>query len=182
MLPWLWLPVIACDQVWWYICVVPRTPYANIFLEYPAIESRLLMGAMTAKYRPDGFLYYQTSLWQAKEPIRKGPFTNWDPRSYRDAHGDGSWLCMREGGLPVPTIRLENYRDGLEDYAYARILEEAIRIKERKGESLTQTERQWLVRSPGGAGGAEGFGRLADRVFARPGATLHVAGAAGCVN
>jgi len=132
-------------QVWWYICMVPRTPYANIFLEYPAIESRLLMGAMTAKYRPDGFLYYQTSLWQAKEPIQKGPFTNWDPRSYRDFHGDGSWLCMREGGLPVPTLRLENYRDGLEDYAYVRILEEAVRIKERKGESLSQTERQWLV-------------------------------------
>ena len=27
-------------QVWWYICVAPRAPYANIFLEYPAIESR----------------------------------------------------------------------------------------------------------------------------------------------
>ena len=132
-------------QVWWYICVVPRTPYANIFLEYPAIEARLLMGAMTAKYRPDGFLYYQTSLWQAKEPIKKAPFTNWDPRSYRDAHGDGSWLCMREGGLPVPTIRLENYRDGLEDYAYVRILEEAIRIKKGKSGDLTEQERQWLA-------------------------------------
>ena len=132
-------------QVWWYVCIVPRNPYANIFLEYPAIESRLLMGAMTAKYRPDGFLYYQTSLWQAKEPIRKGPFTNWDPRSYRDAHGDGSWLCMSEGGLPVPTIRLENYRDGLEDYAYVRILEEAIRRKEFKGAALTEVERRWLT-------------------------------------
>jgi hypothetical protein len=133
------------DQVWWYICVAPRHPYANIFLEYPAIEARLLMGAMTAKYRPDGFLYYQISLWQAKEPIRTGPFTNWDPRSYRDAHGDGSWLCMREGGLPVPTIRLENYRDGLEDYAYVRLLEEAIRIKATKGEGLSDEERRWLT-------------------------------------
>ena len=133
------------DQLWWYICISPRHPYANIFIEYPAIEARLLMGAMTTKYRPDGFLYYQTSLWKAKEPIKTGPFTNWDPQSYRDAHGDGSWLCMREGGLSVPTIRLENYRDGLEDYAYARILEEVVRLKERKGESLSQTERQWLV-------------------------------------
>jgi hypothetical protein len=132
-------------QVWWYICIVPRAPYANIFLEYPAIEARLLMGAMTAKYRPDGFLYYQTSLWHAKEPIKTGPFTNWDPRSYRDAHGDGSWLCMREGGLPVPTIRLENYRDGLDDYAYVRILEEAIRRKEFKGAALTEMERRWLT-------------------------------------
>ena len=131
-------------QIWWYICFGPKHPYANIFLEYPAIESRLLMGAMTAKYQPDGFLYYQISLWKANEPINTGPFTNWDPRTYRDAHGDGSWLCMREGGLPVPTIRLENYRDGLEDYAYVRILEEAVRIKESKCDSLSDAERRWL--------------------------------------
>ena len=132
------------DQVWWYICVAPNPPYANIFLECSAIDIRLLMGAMTAKYRPDGFLYYQTSLWEATEPIRTGPFTNWSPVSYRSSHGDGSWLCMREGGLPVPTIRLENYRDGLEDYAYVRILEEAIRIKEAKGASLSLADRKWL--------------------------------------
>jgi hypothetical protein len=103
------------------------------------------MGAMTAKYRPDGFLYYQISLWKAAEPIKTGPFTNWNPRSYRTEHGDGSWLCMREGGLPVPTIRLENYRDGLEDYAYVRILEEAIRIKEAKGDSISAEESKWLA-------------------------------------
>ena len=139
------------------------------------------MGAMTAKYRPDGFLYYQTSLWQAKEPIRKGPFTNWDPRSYRDAHGDGSWLCMREGGLPVPTIRLENYRDGLEDYAYVRILEEAIRIKKAKVGDLAERNASGWPR-PGGVGGARRAGRLADRVLARPGATLRLARAVGRVD
>ena len=30
-------------------------------------------------------------------------------------------------GTPLPTIRLENFRDGLEDYAYARLLEQAIK-------------------------------------------------------
>jgi len=45
-------------QMWWYICLVPVHPYANWFIEYPAIESRLLMGAMSHKYRVDGFLYY----------------------------------------------------------------------------------------------------------------------------
>jgi hypothetical protein len=131
--------------VWWYICVAPNPPYANIFLECPAIDIRLLMGAMTAKYRPDGFLYYQVSLWKATEPIRTGPFTNWSPVSYRASHGDGSWLCMREGGLPVPTMRLENYRDGLEDYAYVQLVEEAIRIKEGKLDSVSGKERQWLT-------------------------------------
>jgi len=134
-------------QVWWYICVSPHNPYANIFLEYATIESRLLMGAMTAKYRPDGFLYYQISLWQRTKPIKSGPYTNWTARSYKDYHGDGSWVCMREGGLPVPTIRLENYRDGLEDYAYVRLLEEAVYIRQAQDMALSPEESAWLARA-----------------------------------
>ena len=42
----------AGRQVWWYICCGPHHPHANMFIEYPAIEARLLMGAMTARQRP----------------------------------------------------------------------------------------------------------------------------------
>ena len=72
-----------------------------------AIESRLLMGAMTAKYRPDGFLYYSLSIWNQNKPIESGPFTDWNPVSWTTYHGDGSLLCSGPGGKPVPTIRLE---------------------------------------------------------------------------
>ncbi|MBI3922898.1 MAG: DUF4091 domain-containing protein, partial [Armatimonadetes bacterium] len=113
----------AGKQVWWYICCGPHHPFANMFIEYPAIEGRLLMGAMSAKYRPDGFLYYQISIWNSQKPIESGPFTDWDPRSWTTYHGDGSWACVGPGGKPLPTIRMENFRDGLEDYAYYRILE-----------------------------------------------------------
>ncbi len=108
----------AGKQVWWYICCSPHHPYPNMFIEYPAIEGRLLMGAMTAKYRPDGFLYYQISIWNSRTPILKGPFTDWDPRSWTNYHGDGAWTCVGPDGIPLATIRLENFRDGLEDYAY----------------------------------------------------------------
>ena len=110
----------AGKQVWWYICCGPHHPHANMFIEYPAIEGRLLMGAMTAKQRPDGFLYYQISIWNSRQPITSGPFTDWDPRSWTTYHGDGSWTCVGPDGTPLPTIRLENFRDGLEDYAYVR--------------------------------------------------------------
>jgi hypothetical protein len=113
-------------QVWWYICCAPHGPHANMFIECPAIEGRLLMGAMTAKYRPDGFLYYQISIWNSQRPIDSGPFTDWDPRSWTTYHGDGSWTCVGPDGTPLPTIRLENFRDGLEDYAYYRILEATV--------------------------------------------------------
>ena len=135
----------AGKKVWWYICCSPHRPYANWFVESDAIEARLLMGAMTAKYRPDGFLYYALAKWNNNKPIESGPFTEWNPVSWTTYHGDGSLFCSGPGGKPVPTIRLENYRDGMEDFAYACILEECIRRCQAKGERLTAREREWLA-------------------------------------
>jgi len=114
-------------QVWWYICCQPAPPYANMFIECPAIEGRLLMGAMTQRMKPDGFLYYQISIWNATECISSGPFTDWPARSYQNYHGDGYLTYVGPDGIPIPSLRLENFRDGLEDYAYAKILEEKLR-------------------------------------------------------
>ena len=122
----------AGKQVWWYICCGPHHPHANMFIEYPAIEGRLLMGAMTAKQRPDGFLYYQISIWNSQKPITSGPFTDWNPRSWTTYPGDGAWTCVGPGGSPLPTQRLENFRDGLEDFAYVRILEDLLRQSDSK--------------------------------------------------
>ena len=113
----------AGHQVWWYICCGPHAPYANMFIECPAIEGRILMGAQSVRMRPDGFLYYQISIWNSERCITSGPFTDWDPRSWTTYHGDGAWTCVGPDGTPVPTIRLENFRDGLEDFAYAKLLE-----------------------------------------------------------
>ena len=132
-------------HVWWYICMSPKAPYANMFIECPAIEGRVLMGAQTAKYRPDGFLYYAMAIWHSKRCIESGPFTDWEPRSFEAYHGDGSWVCAGPDGIPVPTIRLENFRDGLEDYAYAKLLEEKLRIRGTgNGERGTD---EWISRA-----------------------------------
>ncbi len=132
-------------KVWWYICCGPHQPYANWFVEYPAVDTRLLMGAMTSRYRPDGFLYYSLTIWNQNKPIESGPFTLWNPVSWTTYHGDGSLFCSGPGGKPVPTIRLENYRDGLEDYAYACILEAIVRRCEAEGAALPPRRREWLA-------------------------------------
>jgi len=118
-------------QVWWYTCCGPRHPYSNWFIEYPAIEARLLMGEQAFFAGTQGYLYYQLSRWvhqQYSDPIRKpitdGPLTDWDPRSYRTFNGDGSVFCPGPEG-PLSTIRLENIRDGLEDYEYLWMLRRA---------------------------------------------------------
>lgn len=110
----------AGHQVWWYIACGQQAPRANLFVEGQAVEARQLMGAQTVKYRPQGFLYYQTSIWNSLACI-DGPstFTDWDPRSWTRFHGDGSWFCCGPDGRPCATVRIENFRDGLEDYAYA---------------------------------------------------------------
>ena len=131
-------------KVWWYICCGPHHPFANWFVEYPALDARLLMGAMVARERPDGFLYYSLTIWNDNKPIEKGPFTDWNPVSWTNYHGDGSLFCAGPGGKPVPTIRLENYRDGLEDYAYVLILEDTIRQVEAR-KALTVEQRKWLT-------------------------------------
>lgn len=116
----------AGRHIWWYIACNPRPPWANIYVESRPIEPRLLMGAMAVRNRPEGFLYYATARWGSKRPIEDGPFTDWDPRSFLTFHGDGSWFCVGPGGTPLATQRVENFRDGLEDFAYAKMLREKL--------------------------------------------------------
>ena len=115
-------------KVWWYTCQSPAHPYPNVFTEYPAIELRLMMGAMTAKYQPDGFLYYCTFRdlvygGPPRKAIDYGPFTEWDPCAFSEPfNGEGYLAFPGPNGRPIASIRLENFRDGLEDYAYWTIL------------------------------------------------------------
>jgi hypothetical protein len=115
------------------------------------------MGAMTVKQRPDGFLYYSLTIWNENEPITTGPFTTWNPVSWTTYHGDGSLLCAGPGGTPVPTIRLENYRDGLEDFAYACILEEIVRRYEARKEATTPAQATWLAEAKAALSVPEGL-------------------------
>ena len=119
----------AGHKVWWYVCCTPEgdeTP-CNWYVDRQAIEGRLLMGAQAVRMRPDGFLYYETANWMGNKCIVNGPFTDWNPRNSIQYNGDGQWVCAGPDGIPLPTIRLENFRDGLEDYAYAKLLEEKLR-------------------------------------------------------
>lgn len=114
-------------QVWWYICCVPARPFPNVFIESRALEIRLLMGMMAAKYKPDGFLYYETTKWGRKNrahPLGEELFTAWDPNSFGKVNGDGYLFYLGPDKRPLPSLRVENFRDGLEDYAYYKLLEE----------------------------------------------------------
>jgi len=118
-------------KVWWYTCIWPPHPYPNVFVDYPAIENRVLTGLMHMKYQPDGFLYYATTMWPKPDKIEfitDVPYTDWVPESFPGSNGDGSYFCLTDDGTLVPTLRVENYRDGFEDLAYWMILEHQVKL------------------------------------------------------
>lgn len=146
-------------DMWWYIAEGPRHPFPNILLEYPPIEGRLLLGAMTHKYDAGGFLYYAVTNYgyglvpQYKEldsPITSGPYTNWDARTlvstkyngFTDADGCLYYPGPAEVG-PLPSIRVENIRDGLEDYEYLYQLRTMVSLVGRCTPSTPQAQA-WL--------------------------------------
>jgi hypothetical protein len=121
------------QKVWWYFACDQHAPYANCFIEGQGIEMRSVMGAQAVKFRPDGFLYYWIGSNCSSRPAGDNPFTDCEPRTWpSEYHGDGGWLSCGPDGIPLSTIRFENFADGLEDYAYAKLLEEKLRAVESK--------------------------------------------------
>ena len=115
-------------KVWWYLCDFPRPPEPTFMLEVPAAVPRLFMGMMTEKYRPDGFLYWAATYWRNnKVPIGKGPYTNWNPTTCAQADtSEGNLFAPGENRIILPSIRVENYRDGVEDHWYYTLLSRAV--------------------------------------------------------
>ncbi|MBR2838319.1 MAG: DUF4091 domain-containing protein [Kiritimatiellae bacterium] len=136
----------AGHKVWWYYACDQKAPHANSFTECQPIELRLLMGAMAARWRPDGFLYYQMAYFNSLDCITSGPYTAWSPRSWWNEHGDATWVAVGPGGAPLSTQRFENFRDGLEDLWYAKLLER--RLADVEGGRLkVESPSEWKRRA-----------------------------------
>jgi hypothetical protein len=118
------------DAVWWYVCCGPGKPFANLMIEWPAVDHRILPW-QNWKYGVTGFLYWSLDTWRDNlAGDRRWPEVAWKPATWRnDAghphHGDGQLIYPGPNRKPLSSIRLENFRDGAEDYEYFRLLREA---------------------------------------------------------
>ena len=129
-------------QVWWYVCCGPVYPYANFAsFEYPPVEGRLL-GWMTYRYHSDGLLYWHVNLWPDRQPLATADtfLDAWEAENSVGMPGDGQLLYPGKDG-PLPSIRLANIRDGIEDYEWLAMLE---RLKGREAAAALASE---LIRS-----------------------------------
>jgi hypothetical protein len=138
----------AGEEVWWYICCGPHAPYITEFIDHPGTELRLWPW-QSWQYGVQGILIWATIYWTSPAafppPKLQNPWT--DPMSYKSGYdekpgeigywgnGDGRFLypphrdtssdqapCL-DG--PVNSVRWENLRDGMEDYEYFWLLQQA---------------------------------------------------------
>lgn len=104
------------DRVYWYTHVGIVPPLPNWFNGQEPIETRVLLGPLSDKMGVDGFLYYNIMRWSAQQGVmRDGLFSTWDGRTWGEAYGDGSLFYPGADG-PLASQRIQNFRDGMEDY------------------------------------------------------------------
>lgn len=154
---------------WSYLCTAPKSPWINLFIDQPAINFRMWLWASYV-HQLKGILIWQTTYWDSPAASPEGYLQNpWNnPRSFfsgglgipwgkqRDwGNGDGRlfYPLNREPndktktyvGPPVPSLRLEILRDGIEDFEYLTILEDIIHKLEEQNIKVEADIKQLLI-------------------------------------
>lgn len=114
----------AGDEVWAYVCCGPGRPYANLFIDFPGVDPRILPWQFFQQGMT-GFLYYLINLYDGQEnwnmDAPKWPERPWNPYSFR-TNSDGILMYPGPDKEPLASTRMENLRDGIEDYEALAIL------------------------------------------------------------
>ncbi len=117
------------EQVMWYVAASPWHPYPNVQMGDPLYASRIIFW-VTWKYRITGFEYYYWNLWADNMKTQpRWPKSPWDTHSFKSKfnpyNGDGMLCYPGPGGQPAASVRLENIRDGIQDWETLWLLETA---------------------------------------------------------
>lgn len=133
----IWVPHIDCfdepflrerkkagDQVWMYVCIstVGKT-YPDIWrIDWTGTAHRAI-GWWLWRYGCDGFLYWCVNYWTDDKGKPFDLFSN--PTAYPGGNGDGFLFYPDpQKGDPIPSVRAEIFRDGIEDYDLLTLLKQ----------------------------------------------------------
>ena len=120
------------EEVMWYVAASPQHPYPNVQMGDPLYASRALFW-LTWKYRVTGFEYYCFNLWKDNvKRLPRWPTSPWDTYSFDRCNGDGQLAYPGPDGAPGSSVRIENIRDGIEDWEALYILEGAAELLEKR--------------------------------------------------
>lgn len=138
--------IIKGRKMWSYLMTWPKAPHLNLFIDGDAINMRMWLW-MSYRYHLTGILVWNSNAWNAKGCSPPGLLQNiWeDPMTYMDGRGSPIGAAAEYGngdGMffyppnrdpnndktkylsgPVPSLRLEILREGIEDYDYMILLE-----------------------------------------------------------
>ena len=152
------------ERFWWYVCCDPKAPYCTEFADHPAHELRLWHWQAFQR-GITGSLIWTTNYWNSIAAYPDGhqdPYV--DPMSYQVGYGaapgeklpwgngEGRYFYPplsaatpgRHGAAaiiedPVDSIRLEELREGIEDYEILLTLRQRY---EKKKAVVSQEERE----------------------------------------
>lgn len=122
------------DEIWWYAADAPHHPYPNFFLDYPVFDCRVI-GMLSYVHNVTGVLYWCINReWQTNMDSRgQWPGAPWKAHIYsaitgkrKFKNGMGNLVYPGKDGRLLPSLRLENLRDGLEDHDYLDALRRAV--------------------------------------------------------
>ena len=120
----------AGDEIWHYVCCVPREyGYINRLMDYPLLSTRYLHWGNYA-FNLTGYLHWASNSYQpGQDPfVQNCPeHHNTDSVCYLPA-GD-THLLYPGKGEPWISIRLENQRESAEEYELLRVLAEKDKAK-----------------------------------------------------
>jgi len=139
----------AGDELWWYTCVYNiegprRCPVLNIDVD--GMDPRILSW-MAWKQGVTGYLYWGATHWRGQYRDESGhywPQVEWVCSDGNNGFcGDGFVLYPGPDGQPLFSVRLANFRDGVEDYDYFWILGNL--VQQAKASLLTRTQQQTVA-------------------------------------
>ncbi len=153
------------QEYWSYLCTGPKSPWITLFIDHDAVNLRMWLWG-SYKHKLKGILVWTVNYWNSHAASPVGYLQNpWEnPMSYRSAYqvplgiqhhwgnGDGRFFYPLNRdpnndtktyvGYPVPSLRLELLRDGIEDYEYFVILEQLVNSgKGIKGNLLKEAKQ-----------------------------------------
>jgi hypothetical protein len=154
----IWAPVNIIEspetqakggEIWTYFCTLARESAPNFFIECPAIYQRSIAWYCWM-YGVDGFEHWSSNyFWrnvrEGKPMDQKWPNVPWDSRTYYYFNGEGQLVYPGPDGIPYSSVRLENFRDGMEDYEYLfRLRELLVKYSDNTTDEKINEYRQLL--------------------------------------
>ena len=134
------------EEVWSYLCCATKYPYFTNFVDHNGIDLRLWLWA-SYMYGMKGILIWSATCWNSECIMPEGQLMEvWDtPDCYGVGKSGPEFFACGDGimfypnnrhpnqdkttvytGDPIPCIRMEINRDGIEDYDYLKLLEDCI--------------------------------------------------------